>query len=240
MKKSVVFKVGIIVLSVICVIALSCLWFCLGACKADDVAIEEVLSDSSVSCTVKGNTTVFYPDGAEKGFVFYPGARVEEEAYIPLAHALAEKGILSVIVEMPMYFPLLDCDAADSIIEEYPEIEEWYIGGHSLGGYAASLYLEDSFEKYEGLILLASYSGIDFKDTDLSAMTIYGTEDDVLNFDRYNEGLALLQKDYTEIVIEGGCHAYFGTYTGQDESLSKITNQEQIEITVDSIVEFIG
>ena len=60
-----------------------------------------------------------------------------------------------------------------------------------------------------------------------------------LNFERYNEGLALLPNDYREVIIDGGCHTFFGTYTGQDEALSKISSEEQIAITADEILKLI-
>lgn len=243
MKKQNAFKKSIIIiLSVLTVATLICasgLLFMLDACEADDNAVEAFVQAGSVTHTVKDNTTVFYPEGAKKAFIFYPGAKVEHEAYIPLMQTISENGVLCILVEMPLYFPLIDADAADSIIEDYPEIEEWYIGGHSLGGYAASLYLEDNAEKYEGLILLASYSGSDLTETDLSVLSVYGTEDDVLNFERYDEGLALLPDDYREVIIDGGCHTFFGTYTGQDEALSKISSEEQIAITADEILKLI-
>lgn len=242
-KQNALKKSIIIILSVLTVGALicaSCLLFMLDACEADDNAVEAFAQVGSVTYTVKDNTTVFYPEGANKAFIFYPGAKVEHEAYIPLMQSLSEKGVLCILVEMPLYFPLIDADAADSIIEDYPEIKEWYIGGHSLGGYAASLYLEDNAEKYEGFILLASYSGVDLTKSDLSVLSIYGTEDDVLNLERYREGLELLPEDHREVIIDGGCHTYFGTYTGQDEKLSKITNEEQLYRTVTEIVDFMS
>ena len=35
------------------------------------------------------------------GFIFYPGGKVDAEAYAQLAHGLADGGVLSVIVKMP-------------------------------------------------------------------------------------------------------------------------------------------
>ncbi len=228
------------VVGIIILLAESCLWFLLDAYEADDKAIEAFADGGNISYTVIGNTTVFYPEEAEKGFIFYPGAKVEHEAYIPLMEALADNGIMCILVEMPLHFPLIDGDAAEEIVGDYPEIEEWYIGGHSLGGYAASLYLEESSKKYEGLILLASYSGADLTETDLSVLCMYGTEDSIMNADRYSEGLELLPAGYREVIIEGGCHAYFGVYDGQDGNLAKITNEEQINICTNAILELIG
>lgn len=49
-----------------------------------------------------------------------------------------------------------------------------------------------------------------------------------------------LPKDFKEVVIEGGCHAYFGAYGEQEgDRPATITKEEQIKITTEEIVNFI-
>lgn len=215
--------------------------FLLDCYKADMDAIETFVTENEVLYTVNGAYTVFAPEGATKGFIFYPGAKVEHEAYLPLMEACADKGILCVLVEMPLYFPLMGSDLAEGICESYPEIKEWYIGGHSLGGYSASMYLQKNLDKFEGLILLASYTAVDISKEDIDVLTIYGTEDKIMSRERYDEGLSLIPSTYKEVVIDGGCHAFFAMYYGQDVADAKgITNEEQIFMTADSIFEFMN
>ena len=46
--------------------------------------------------------------------------------------------------------------------------------------------------------------------------------------------------NFTEVVIDGGCHAYFGMYGEQEgDGVATISNQEQIAKTADAISEFI-
>ena len=46
---------------------------------------------------------VFKPaQPTDKGFIFYPGGLVDAQAYAPLARQIAERGILTVIVPMPL------------------------------------------------------------------------------------------------------------------------------------------
>ena len=152
--------------------------------------------------------------------------------------ACAEQGIMCVLLEMPFNLAVFDVNAADGIQEQYPEIEEWYIGGHSLGGSMAASYLADNAEEYEGLILLGSYAANDLSDTDLDVLSIYGSEDKVMNREKYDENKSNLPDDFTEIVIDGGCHAYFGMYGAQDgDGTPVITNEEQIALTVEHVVE---
>ena len=184
------------------------------------------------------DTIIFEPDGAKKGFIFYPGGKVEYTAYIPLMQACAEQGIMCVLLEMPFNLAVFDVNAADGIQEQYPEIEEWYIGGHSLGGSMAASYLADNAEEYEGLILLGSYAANDLSDTDLDVLSIYGSEDKVMNREKYDENKSNLPDEFTEIIIDGGCHAYFGMYGAQDgDGTPVITNEEQIALTVEHVVE---
>ncbi len=180
--------------------------------------------------------TIFAPEEAKAGFVFYPGGKVQCEAYAPLMEALAEEGVLCVLVEMPANLAVLDINAADGIQEEFSEISKWYIGGHSLGGSMAASYLENSTEQYEGLILLASYSTSDLSETELDVISIYGSNDQVLNKEKYQENKKNLPEDFEEVIIEGGSHAYFGSYGLQEgDGEAEITNEEQIEITAEQI-----
>ena len=206
--------------------------------RADTDAIEVFAQTSAVAVeTLDDGTLVFKSENATKGFIFYPGGKVEYTAYIPLMQACAEQGILCVLVEMPFNLAVLDMNAADGIQEEYPQIEDWYIGGHSLGGSMAASYLEKNAEDYEGLILLGSYSTADLSETDLDVLSVYGSEDLVMNREKYNENKSNLPDDCTEIIIDGGCHAYFGMYGAQDgDGTPTITNEEQIRLTVENIV----
>jgi pimeloyl-ACP methyl ester carboxylesterase len=154
---------------------------------------------------------------------------------------LASEGVLCVLIEMPFNLAILDTAAADGFTDMYPEIEEWYIGGHSLGGSAASMYLEDNHEAFEGLVLLGSYSTSDLSSYDIDVLSIYGSEDKVMNYENYEEYLVNLPEDSEELIIEGGCHAYFGMYGDQEgDGKPTITNEEQIQITAKKIVDFIS
>ncbi|SCZ76156.1 alpha/beta hydrolase [Pseudobutyrivibrio xylanivorans] len=187
----------------------------------------------------KTKTIEFTPENAKTGFIFYPGALVEPDAYAPLMEQLAEHGIKCIVVRMPHYMALLDANGARGIIEQYPEIEKWYLGGHSLGGAMASMYGARHTDEYEGLVFLASYATDDISDKDIKVLLMRGDQDEVLNPERYNSSLENLPKDYEEVIIKGGCHAYFGDYGPQQgDGKPSITVEEQTAITVEKLVEF--
>ena len=104
----------------------------------------------------------------------------------------------------------------------------------------AADFVADHDKEYEGLILLASYSMKDLSVCDLDILTIYGTEDKVLNRESYDKYRDNLGDAFEEVVIDGGCHAYFGSYGPQDgDGVPGITMEEQLEQTVAAITEFV-
>lgn len=186
-------------------------------------------------------TFLFGSDEADAGLIFYPGGKVEYTAYIPLMEQLAARGIFCVLVEMPFHLAVLDSDAAEGIPARYPQIEHWYIGGHSLGGAMAASYLSKSGEDFEGLVLLGAYSTADLSAADVSVLSVYGSEDMVLDREKYEQNRKNLPEVFQELVIDGGCHAYFGMYGAQEgDGTPTITNEEQITLTAEAIADVIG
>ena len=234
----------IILISVVAVLFAACAIYLSDYYHADMSAIEDMEFSSELSVeseTWEDGTLVFTPEEVETGLIFYPGGKVEYLAYQPLMQACAAEGILCVLVEMPFNLAVLDVDAADGIQEEFPEIEEWYIGGHSLGGSMAASYVADHTDEYEGLVLLASYSTAELADSGLNVISIYGSEDEVLNREKYEKNRSNLPADFTEYVIDGGCHAYFGVYGYQEgDGTPTISNQQQIELTAQQLADWIA
>ena len=237
-------KILIALASIVCVIALIIGAFgiyVLDYYHADEGAIAMFSDSEGISTYALNNgSIVFEPRDASIGFIFYPGGKVEHNAYQQLMASLARNGILCVIVKMPFNLAIFNVNAADAIKEEYPQIKNWYIGGHSLGGSMAAMHISKNIDKYRGLILLGSYSTSDISNSGLDVLSIYGSEDRVLNLTKYEENKPNLTNDFIEVIIDGGCHAYFGVYEPQKgDGEPTISNSEQIQITVDEIVKMI-
>lgn len=208
---------------------------------ADETA-EAALASDEADIEIKEESGVlwFVPEHPTAGIIFYPGGKVEYTAYAPLMRECTRKSILCALVQMPGNLAVLDSNAADGLQERYPEITSWYMAGHSLGGSMAASYIADNADDFDGLILLAAYSTKDISDTSLKVLSIYGSEDGVLNRDSYEENRSNLPADTTELVIEGGCHAQFGSYGAQDgDGTPSISGEEQIRQTVDAIMQFV-
>lgn len=234
-------KFLIITVSVISALALvfvACAIYLGDYYRADEGAIAVFSPEENISvCLLDNGNVVFEPQNPTAGFIFYPGGKVEHNAYQPLMAALARRGILCILIEMPFNLAVFDINAANGIKESYPDVNSWYVGGHSLGGSMAAAYLEDHTDEYDGLILLGSYSTADLSNTDLTVISIYGSEDLVLNREKYNENKSNLPDALTEVVIDGGCHSYFGMYGPQHgDGTPTISNNEQIDIKVENII----
>lgn len=166
----------------------------------------------------------------EVGFIFYPGGKVDELAYLPLLEDLKNEGITSYLVTMPFHLAVFDANAADQIINAHPEVKAWYIGGHSLGGAMASQYASEHPE-IAGLVLLGAYPYGDVSQVD--TLIIYGSQDEVLDRSKLNG------QDST-IVIEGGNHAQFGDYGVQaGDGTATISADEQQRVSAQYIADFI-
>ena len=230
-----------IVLILVAVVLAVGTWYVNDYYRADMEAIEAFASEKSISAELlDDNTMIFVPEDADTGLIFYPGGKVEYTAYIPLMQECAEHGLFCVLLEMPFNLAVLDLYAADGIKEQYPQITDWYIGGHSLGGAMAASYIEKNIEDYEGLVLLGSYSTADLSESELKVLSVYGSEDHVLNQEKYVKYEENLPGDYNEVIIEGGCHAYFGMYGMQSgDGTPSVTNEEQIMVTAEKVLEMI-
>ena len=210
--------------------------------RADEIAVAAAACQTDrVQTEQDGNVLWFVPENPTAGLIFYPGGKVEYTAYAPLLSSCAENGILCALVQMPGNLAVLDANAADGLQQEHPEITTWYMAGHSLGGTMAANYAAAHDGDYDGLILLAAYSTKDLTGTTLRVLSVYGSEDGVMNQESYEKNRSNLPADTTEVVLSGGCHAQFGSYGTQDgDGIPTISGKEQIRQTVEAIAAFVG
>ncbi len=222
-------KILISILSILAILTVTFFIYVSDYYRADDVAVAVMQSDDTIR--VQGNLTILTPaTPSDTALIFYPGAKVEDTAYLPILEKLRQNGITCVLVKMPFNMAIFDPNAADKVFDALPDIKNWYIGGHSMGGAMASSYAANHKSKVQGLILLGAYIYGDFPPE--NALTVYGT----LNAN-------LEEKiNYTEniVIIEGGNHAQFGNYGLQKgDPPATISREEQQDIAVQAILDFI-
>jgi len=231
--KKIVFITAGVLLAVLAILFAALYVYSLDYYRADESVAAKYDTEAYQSDSVR-NAYVFYPEAdadTGTGLIFYPGGKVEAIAYAPLMQQLSEQGITCVLMKMPFNLAVFDIKAADRVYGEFPQIENWYLMGHSLGGAMASTYSEKNYEKLSGLVLLAAYP---VNDADVSSLTLYGSEDYVLDKSK------LIAAKYKMIMI-GANHAYFGNYGEQEgDGTALITREEQQELAVKLIMGFIS
>ena len=198
--------------------------------RAEAVALAVMKNETGLS--VHDDYIVLLPSTpSDTALIFYPGGKVEHLAYLPMMEKItAQTGITTILVKMPFNLAVFGANKADQVIEQFPDITDWYIGGHSLGGAMASDYASKNQTKVDGLILMGAYIYGDYPAE--NALTIFGTlETDVAD-----------QIDYTEnvVAIDGGNHAQFGHYGKQKgDPDATISRDQQQKITVEAIDQFL-
>jgi pimeloyl-ACP methyl ester carboxylesterase len=199
-------------------------------------------SDELVSVETEPWLTFTPAEPASTGLIFYPGGRVAVEAYAPAMRAIAEAGYTAVVPSMPFGLAVLSADVATEVIEFHPEISNWVIAGHSLGGAMAAQYA-DGQAAIDGLALWAAYppGGTDLSDADLAVTSIYATADGLTTLDEIEASRAQLPPDTEFVEIAGGNHAGFGWYGEQDgDGTAEISREEQQAQAVDATLDLLA
>lgn len=205
---------------------------------ADATAVAALASDETVQVRETDYGWHFDGPSDERALIFYPGGKVEATAYAPLLHQLASEGLDACLVQMPLRLSFFGADRASTVMAEH-DYPHWYIGGHSLGGVSAGTYASTHSDMLDGVILLASYVSKPLGDG-LDVLMIRGSTDGVLNMKRYEASMSLVPASTVEVVIEGGNHAQFGSYTlKQTDGSPSISGEEQMRQTVRAILDFL-
>jgi hypothetical protein len=204
-----------------------------------------VAMDSTETVTVVDDRPItFTPvDATSTGLIIYPGAFVEPHSYAPAAHALADDGAFVAIVPMPFSLAIFGSNRADGVIEDHPEVTDWVIAGHSLGGVMAARYTSNHPEAIDGLALWASYpeDGVDLSSWNGETTSIFGTLDGLTKVTDIEDSRARLPSSTAFVAIEGGNHAYFGWYGAQrGDNPATITREDQQRIIIDATAAVVG
>lgn len=176
-----------------------------------DVSVQEFMQKSEAVTIMEIKDGLFLDGpGKDTAMIFYPGARVGYEAYLPLLHSLSEKGLDCFLVKMPFHLAM------------------------------AASYASGHLEELDGLILLAAYPTKPLQADTFSVLSVYGSEDGVLNMEKLESGRAWMPDAYEELCIEGGNHAQFGNYGEQkNDHPATISRSRQQDETAAAILNMI-
>ncbi len=213
-------------------------WATVSAQEATERAVA-VLQENDIQR--EDGQLVFRPDApTDKGLIYYPGGLVDPEAYAVTAQGIADAGYLVVIPKMPLNLAFTGINRADRIRADFPEIESWVIGGHSLGGAMAAEYAKNNTDSIDGLIMYASYpaNNDDFVDFPIPILTIIGSRDP--GAPNQEAFYAAIADSAGRFVIEGGNHRQYADYNFQpDDGIATISAAEQQDQIIAATVQFL-
>ncbi|MET0296721.1 MAG: alpha/beta hydrolase [Microbacterium sp.] len=201
---------GLIVLAVVGVVV----WSQVGVMAAEPDPLAAVRADDRIAITDDAAAIVLAPasGASEVGLVYIPGAKVDPWAYAAKLSGLVAEEDLTVVITKPWlnlaFFDLRPLDAFTSLA---PDVDEWIVGGHSLGGVKACMLAGDA----DALALFASYCSNDVSASGLPVLSISGSEDGLSTPQKIADARHLLPADAELVEIEGASHASFGDYGPQ-------------------------
>ena len=230
-------------LAVVAVLALGFVIWASAAAKPTDAALRALESDKRVSVVRRDGFITFSPAGTSPttGFIFYPGGRVDYRAYAPVMRMIAEQGYFVALVKVNLNLAFFEINAADDVISAHPEVAHWAVGGHSLGGVAASSYASGRPEVVSGVVFWASYPADDsLKGLAIPVLSVFGSNDGLSTLDTIEESRALLPPDTVFVLVEGGNHAQFGSYGEQSgDNPALIPAEEQWAQVAEATAKFL-
>jgi pimeloyl-ACP methyl ester carboxylesterase len=144
---------------------------------------------------------------------------------------------------MPLNLAVFGADRANDVINAYPQIQHWAVGGHSLGGAMAARYANTHPDRVQGLVLYASYpdTSNNLSQQKIAVVSIFGTSDGVATPNKVEGAKPLLPSDALFVPIEGGDHSQFGWYGLQPgDNPAAISRQEQQAQAVNATLDLLA
>ena len=196
--------------------------------SCDEAALDALIANNQAIEFMPVNST------QTKGLMIYPGGGVDPRAYSVAARKIAEQGFFVAIVPFPARLPISDPFRADYILLAHPEISDWAIAGHSLGGTTAAIYSSvNPYGKIQAIAFWASYvpESVDLTASGLKGLSLYASLDGVIDSTAWDAALVRLPQATYSLDIQGGNHAQFGYYGDQEgDNAAKISREHQHQL----------
>jgi hypothetical protein len=183
---------------------------------ADRAATLDVYQDERVVVTQADGVIIMGPavdSDLTTGLLFFPGARVDPFAYLHPFVDVAANGTTVIIVDPLFNMALFDQRDLATLTAHAPDLTDWVLAGHSLGGVKACM--EADHPAVSGLVLLASYCATDISGVSIQVIEVVATEDGLIDAVARGEAQSNLPADAQTITLENANHASFGTYGPQ-------------------------
>jgi len=213
-------------------------WTQIGVMPAESGPLERAQSNAAITIEDASEGIVLAPASgdAESGLVFNPGAKVDPWAYVAILQGTAEAGTTVVITRPWLNLAFFDPRGLDAFTSAAPEVEDWAVGGHSLGGVRACQLAPDA----DALTLFASYCATDLSGSDVNVLSLSASEDGLSTPEKIADSRHLLPADADLVEIDGASHASFGDYGPQSgDGTPTISDEEMHETVTELLVPFL-
>lgn len=219
------------------------LWWVLRYPDAEQAASAAAYADPAVEVRYDDRVLILEPAAGvgDTGVVFYPGAAVPPEAYVATwAPIVADTGVTVFVPEMPLRLAILGSGRAGGVIDTWPEVATWWVGGHSLGGAMAASFAGGSDPgELAGLVLFGAYAtegaGLADRD-DLVVLSVSGSEDGLSTPQDIDERAAFLPSATIFVELDGVSHAQFGAYGEQaGDGTPTVSDDEARRLIADAV-----
>jgi len=206
--------------------------------QGDRARAIDAWTDPAVSISSTGHSIVITPteSASATGLVFIPGAKVDPYAYMfTLSGIVEESGVTVVITKPTLNLAFFDLRPLETFTADAPQVTDWFVGGHSLGGVKAC-QLADSPE-VSGLVLFGSYCANDLSGSGLTVLSIAGERDGLSTPQKIADARPQLPEDASLVEIPGLNHAGFGSYGAQPGDRSSPLSAEQARAAITAALE---
>ena len=197
-----------------------------------------IMGDDRVTISEERDHFVITPTSLNKEaipIIFYPGGLVAPEAYLyEMGMAAAYQKTNLYIIKAPFNAAIFNINAAEKIVERY-NLDQVWVGGHSLGGIAACRYAAMNQENMYGLFLFGSYCDQTIIDFEGPVVSVVGSQDLIINRENYDAAKSQLPPTATILEIEDLNHSAFGSYGLQDGDGESNLSDEQVIMIISAV-----
>ncbi len=241
-QKHRIMKYALIILTIILLSTASYISYFLLVYKKADQSILETAA--TYEYTDEGDW-YFFPSVTKEpktAIFLYQSAAIDRKAYFYLANTLQKKGFDVVISKSWFNQPLLNIGVLDDVIEAYPRIGSWYIGGHGTGAVAVDKYLsKNDRTEIKGAFYLGAAPSDEQLKKSLPVFIAIGTEDGIFDQTKLeNTAERKIPSGYDIYILDGGNYTNFGYYAlEKGDNKAEISVKSQQDIVSNKLEEWI-
>lgn len=204
-------------------------------------------SDASLSVLDVDESLQFLPASPEQsGLIFVCGGGVSADAYAPLLRPIADAGYSVFVIKLPYRLAPLEShklgavDRVLRVMTGHPEISQWVVSGHSLGGAIACRVARADPELLSALVLVGTThpKSDNLASLEFPVAKVYGSNDGVASIEKIDANRSLLPEHTRWVLIDGANHSQFGHYGHQLlDGTATISRENQQDRTRTALLE---